>query len=341
MNRTRLSNLSLLIAVLLMGVPAFVSAQTFKAGEVVEYKRSWGDKWERGVFIRLTPSGKQAVIHEKPNPFFPEGSEASYDLNELRKPGAAAPAAANTGSTAGGTLAPAAPKGNVPAPLALPGVAAAPVAPAASIPAGAGLLSKEEVIAYAKAKIGPDPWKNPPRDANLADIRDFIRGRGTSFTADDDFRIRMDAQSSNSSHIGWAVNENRGPHPTIKDYMGAWLLRAANRGSRSAGTDSAGRATVTTTDSQAESGQLTINADGTYVWKPFRNDPESKWLKGRWREVMPDEAHTWEGGPAIWLIQAKQGYDYMVRKERDPAWPGWINVGMGKGRTPVEYGRRP
>jgi hypothetical protein len=325
MNRIRLSKLSLLIAVLLMCVPAFVSAQTFKTGDVVEYKRAWGDKWERGVFVRLTPSGKQAIIREKPNPYFPEGSEAAYDLTDLRKPGAAAPES---------------PKAAIP-PLTLPGVPAAKAAPAANVPAGAGLLSKEEVIAYAKAKIGPDPWKNPPRDANLADIRDFIRARGTSFTADDDFRIRMDAQSSNSSHIGWAVNENRGPHPAIKDYIGTWLLRASNRGSHSAGTDSAGRATVTTTDSQAESGQLTINADGTYVWKPFRNDPESKWLKGRWRVVAPEEAHTWEGGPAIWLLQAKQGYDYMVRKERDPAWPGWIHVGMGKGRTPVEYGRRP
>lgn len=72
-----------------------------------------------------------------------------------------------------------------------------------------------------------------------------------------------------------------------------------------------------------------------------RRDPETQWLKGRWREVKPGEGNTWEGGPAIWLMKAKQGYDYMVRVGRDPAWPGWIDVGMGLARTPVEYGRRP
>jgi len=27
--------------------------------------------------------------------------------------------------------------------------------------------------------------------------------------------------------------------------------------------------------------------------------------------------------------------------DRQPGWRGWIEVGAGKGRTPVEYGRRP
>ncbi|HEY1171490.1 MAG TPA: hypothetical protein VGH19_08990 [Verrucomicrobiae bacterium] len=114
----------------------------------------------------------------------------------------------------------------------------------------------------------------------------------------------------------------------------------ANRGSKSERREGS-HVIVTTSDSQHESGAVTINKDGTYVWKFFRDDPPAKWLKGKWREVQSAELNQWGGGPAIWLEKAKQGQDYMVRMGRVPGWPGWIDVGMGAGRTPVEYGRRP
>ena len=96
---------------------------------------------------------------------------------------------------------------------------------------------------------------------------------------------------------------------------------------------------ITTTDQQHETGELTISKDGTYVWKLFRKDPEDKWLKGKWREAKPDEMVDYEGGPAIWLEKSKGGFDSMVRMNRIPDYQGWIDVGWGKGRTPVEYGR--
>jgi hypothetical protein len=122
--------------------------------------------------------------------------------------------------------------------------------------------------------------------------------------------------------------------------LGTFLLRTANRGSKST-TKEGSRIIITTEDAQYESGKLTINEDGTYVWQVFRGDPPAKWLRGKWREVTADEMHKWEGGPAIWLEKAKQDEDYMVRTCRVPGWLDWIDVGMGKGRTPVEYGRRP
>ena len=328
-----------LLTLCMTALPLVAAAQAYQPGDVIEYKvrGAWPVKWERGVFIRELPGGKQVLIHEKPSEFFPKGPEIAFDPLEIRRPGAPAPNPAVPG-----TKAPADPVGPLPLPPRPrePKRGGAEAALPRDCPAG-GLMGKEEVISFAGATIGADPWKNPPRDENLARIRDCIRTRGASFTADADFDARMSAQSSLSSHIGWAVNSNRGPHPKVEDYVGSWLLRAANRGSRSEGTDRSGRATVTTTDSQAESGQLTINADGTYVWKMGRRDPENQWLRGQWREVKPGEGNTWEGGPALWLMQAKQGFDYMVRVGRDPAWPGWIDVGMGVARTPVEYGRRP
>lgn len=329
--RATVGRAALAIAGMLCALPAGVWAQAFQSGDAIEYKvRSSPPLWERGVYVRALPNGKQVLVRQKPTTYFPAGSEMAFDTADVRIPvpaGAQANAAASPARVAGVT--PANP-GTTPA--VSPG--SAPAIP------GAGLLSKEEVIAYAGTRIGADPWKNPPRDANLANIRDYIRERGTNFTADADFDARMSAISANSVHIGFAVNENRGPHPALGDYAGVWLLRAANRGSHSTGMDSSGRRTRTTTDSQAESGQLTINADGSYVWEVLRGDPSAKWLRGKWRAVRPDEMQAWEAGPALWLVQAKQGFDYMVRMGRDPAWQGWISVGAGKGRTPVEYGRR-
>lgn len=295
-------------------------AQQFRNGEVIEYKArgTYPPKWERGVFVRDLPGGKQYVIREKPNEFFPQGSEIAYPVDEVRRPGSApAVAPATPGST------------TTPAPAQAP-------APRVALPGG-GLLAKEDVIAYARQTMGPNPWNNPQRDAALAQIRDLINQRGVSFVKDDDFRARMDAQGTNSSHISFAVESNYGPAPQLNSYFGTWLLRAANRGSRSVSAD--GR-TVTTTDSQAESGRLTIEQGGTYVWEVLRGDPPAKWLRGKWRTVAPGEANPWEGGLALWLEKAKQGYDCMVRMDRTPGWTGWINVGIGAARTPVEYGRR-
>ncbi len=152
--------------------------------------------------------------------------------------------------------------------------------------------------------MGPNPWNNPNRDAALAQIRDLINLRGVNFVKDDDFRARMDAQDTNSTHISFAVDSNYGPAPQLNSYLGTWLLRAANRGSRSVSAD--GRY-VTTTDSQAESGRLTIGANGTYVWETLRGDPPAKWLRGRWRVVAPGEANAWEGGLALWFGEGQAG----------------------------------
>ncbi len=297
-------------------------AQQFRPGDVIEYKAhgTYPPKWERGVFVSELPGGKQYVIREKPTEFSPQGSQIAYSVDEVRRPGSAP---APTPATA--------------APAPAPNREAAPASPPPPNLPGGGLLTKGEVIAYARQVMGPNPWNNPRRDSALAQIRDLITRRGVGFVKDDDFRSRMDAQGTNSSHITFAVDSNYGPAPQLNSYLGTWLLRAANRGSRSLSAD--GR-WVTTTDSQAESGRITIEPAGTYVWEVLRGDPASKWLRGKWRAVAQGEANPWEGGPALWLEKAKQGYDCMMRMDRTPGWTDWINVGMGAARTPVEFGRR-
>jgi hypothetical protein len=324
-----------LLACLLLLValsPGRLMAQGFKAGEAIEYKvpGSYPEVWERGSIIRELEGGKQYIIRQKPSQFFPEGSERAFYPADLRS------------VKAGATTTPTPPV-NPPAPVKTPTPPAnKPPAPAgAAIPAGQGLLTKAQVIGFAKQIFGEgNAFANPRREALLDQIRDLIKTRGVDFTLENDFRDKMNAQGTYSIHIGSAVEANYGPAPKLEDYYGTFHLRVANRGSKSEKREGS-RVIVTTSDSQHESGALTINPDGTYVWKLFRDDPSAKWLKGKWRAMKPEEMHKWEGGPALWLEKAKQGEDYMLRMGRVPGWPGWIDVGMGIGRSPVEYGRRP
>ncbi len=314
--------------VLLSLAQGAIADALYRPGDSVEYKvrGSYPAQWVQGRVIKEYPGGSQYLIREAPNPYFPEGPEVAYATSELRRPGAA-PAHSIT---------PTAPRPDTSTSMPT-------TVERTSIPLGTGLLGKEELLAYARQLMGNQPYADSSRrEKALEQIRDTIKARGTDFqySAVDDFSNRMYAQGTMSSHIGFAINSNFGPPPRLDDYFGTFHLRAANRGSKSAKSDGT-RVIVTTTDSQHESGALTINRDGTYVWNYLRGSSPETWKRGHWRAASPEEMLPWEAGPAIWLLEAKQGSDYMVRMDRQPDWRGWIEVGAGKGRTPVEYGRRP
>jgi hypothetical protein len=313
------------IALIALSLGGPVLAQAYKPGDVIEYKVAGAvpEKWERGVIIRELDGGKQYLIHEKPSQFFPDGPEKAYAPSELRAvgnqnmdskvtPDRPAPSASST--TAGNE----------------------------TTAADKNLLSRADVVTYAKRVFGPgDPFADGlRRDANLDKIRDYIKSRGTNFLPDDTFKLNEMPRGTYSVHIGSAIEANYGKAPKLNDYFGTFLLRTTNRGTKTT-TKVGTRIILTTTDAQFEAGALVINEDGTYVWKISRTDPEAKWVKGKWREVKADEMQPWEGGPAIWLEKARQNEDYMVRMCRVPGYDGWIDVGMGRGRIAASYGRRP
>jgi hypothetical protein len=309
--------------ILLLSLAQVASTETlYRPGDSVEYKvrGSYPEKWAQGLVIREYPGGSQYLVREAPTRFFPDGPEMAYATSELRRPGSA------------------------PAPVVTPTATSRPVAlENIAIHSGAGLLAQEELLALARRLMGDQPYADSfRREKVLEQIRDTIKARGTDFqySAIGEFANRMYAQGTMSSHIGFAINSNYGPHPRLDDYFGTFHLRAASRGSKSAQSDGS-RVIVITTDAQHESGALTINRDGTYLWAYLRGSAPETWKRGRWRAAAPEEMLPWEAGPAIWLLDAKQGSDYMVRMDRQPDWRGWIEVGAGKGRTPVEYGRRP
>lgn len=307
------------------------SAQDYKPGDAIEYKvRGTVDQWERGTVLRVLDGGKQYVIRQKPTQFFPEGAESAYSPADLRPPQNAKPKTDDAPARPSPT-----PAGEAKPPAVKPAPADNPP------PAGEGLLSAADVLAYTKQVFGPgDPFADSQRrERILNQIRDYIKARGTSFLPDLKFKNDMHALGATSVHINSAIEDNYGRTPALQDYFGTYLMRAANRGTTSVRKVD-GKDTLFVEDGQFTAGSLTINKDGTYVWKLGANDPEAQWVKGKWRVATPDETQAWEGGPSLWLEKARQGEDYSIRMSRVPGYEGWIDVGMGKGRIAIHYGRR-
>ncbi|HEY1171489.1 MAG TPA: hypothetical protein VGH19_08985 [Verrucomicrobiae bacterium] len=179
-----------IIFALMVLLPQETWAQAFKAGQVIEYRvrGAYPEVWERGTILRELEGGKQYLIRQKPSQFYPEGLEYAYSPNDLRTAKDAKPLEPVTGKTTPTTAPTPIP---APAPAPKPATTETPrTAPAPAVQ-GHGLLTKAEVIAYAKQIFGPgDAFANPQRDALLNQIRDLIKTRGVSFEMDTDFRIR-------------------------------------------------------------------------------------------------------------------------------------------------------
>jgi hypothetical protein len=311
---------------LMIATPALAQ---FAEGQPTEYKD--GSQWIEGVVVRMLPGDTQVLIAEKPSTFFPEGFHRAYSLSEVR-PRQAPQAAPGQTPAAQGRAGPAQVM-QAPPPQNR-AAAGAPEVPA--IPPGAGLLSEQQILDFARQALGPEPYANPNREAALAQVRDFIKQRGVNFQQTLAFDNQLGAIGANSVHIWAAIADNYGVAPQLSDYFGNFALTSQNRGSQSA-RQAGGRTVVETTDSAARLGSIQISADHTYVWNVLGDGVT---LRGTWRELREDEKQAWEGGPAIWLLNARAGQDYEVRGDRQPGYAGWIDVGIGKGRIAVQYGRK-
>ncbi len=304
--RAPLAGALAVVAALAAASPALAQ---FVPDQEIEY-RDGSAGWTEGVAVRMTPNGSQVVIRQKPTTYFPEGSQRAYDVADIRPRQPPQPVAA------------------------APARAAAP--PAAAVAQGTGLLNQQQILAYSRQALGPNPYANPNREAALAEIRDYIKGRGVNFRSTLDFDNQMGAIGANSVHISYAIGDNYGAAPRQQDYFGDFNLTSQNRGSSSV-QQAGGRRVIETTDSAARLGSLKINPGGTYVWNVLG---DGKTIQGTWRTVREDEKQAWEGGPAIWLLNARGGQDYQVRGDRQPGWTGWIDIGIGKGRQAVQYGQK-
>jgi len=83
-------------------------------------------------------------------------------------------------------------------------------------------------------------------------------------------------------------------------------------------------------------GTLTLNANGTYIWRAGAKDSTS----GKGRKATKKEM-TSEGGDGIVLLKAKTEYDWLVTKDRRTKLKGqWIGISELNTRQINEYGSR-
>ena len=247
-----------------------------KPGDKVEYKaQNWPEKWEVGVFVKELPGGKQVLIAEKPNDYYPEGFHRAYALNEVRPV----------------KQAEAEPK-NLPdqPPVNLDTTKAANAG---------GLMTQEEIINFLRQRVGDgDPWRNPPRLAQAKqELRAELMRRGVNFyyVSSGKFSDELSKFGATTDITG-PLGENYGPPAKLNWFSGTWdsIKLGKTRGNTRFG----------------EAGFFTIGPNGTYEWSS-----PSGVFKGRWRAATPEElAKSDKGGEGVVLLNAKSGVDWIVSK---------------------------
>lgn len=295
---------------------AITNAQDYKPGQKVEYKaQAYPEKWEVGTVERMAPGGKQVIIREKPTEFFPQGSTRAYSLDEVRPlgqernpgqgtaPGLKAQAAANNGRDDRTT----------------------------AIVEGSGLMTTQEILAFLQDRLGDEPFQvaSSKRESTFKELGQTIMRRGVNF------RYETLSQFSNDlgkfgapSTVIFPIQGNYGAPTKQAWYLGTWNTSIT----------SVGRRVII----GAKTGFLTINANGTYVWKLYPTDPPASYVKGSWRKATPEEmAVSYQGGDGLVLLKGKEGYDWLVRQDRETTLSGdWIWIANLNARAQRESGKR-
>lgn len=296
----------------------------FKPGDKIEYKATnWPEKWEAGTIIKMLPGGTQVLIREKPNEFFKDGFERAYNLAEVRRIGAVAP---NN------------PPPN-PVPRNDPPIKRDNVAIADKNQGnqpGGPLMTKEEILNFLNARLGNNPFQHPEREKIRKELGEMIKRRGVNFRYEtiSDFGNQL-AKYGATSEITFPIQDNYGP-PTKQNWLfGTWSLDIIGatvdvvRNNR----------VIRQGEMGAKGGVLTINADKTYVWKAYANDPPANHIRGSWRVATAEEM-KYQGGDGIVLRAAKSGWDWIVMQDRAALSGEWIQVLEITSRQMREFGKR-
>lgn len=262
-------------------------------GERIEYKaQSWPEKWEVGTCVKILPGGKQVLVAEKPNQFYPDGFQRAYALDEIR----AVQKAQDT------------PPGNNPVQTDQPGQVTAPLDAGPANTDGGPPLSQADVLAFLRQRLGDgDPFMNPKREQVLKELRQQILNRGVNFhyVAIGDFANQL-GKFGALSNVTSALNENFGPPAKRNELFGRWLFSKVGAPGNPIFAKNGGA--------------LTINANGTYSW-----DTPSGLIRGTWRNATPEEmAGVDKGGEGLVLSGGKGGSDWIAarRDEEGPEGKG-------------------
>ena len=306
----------LVICAFMAAGSAITNAQDYKPGQKVEYKaQAYPEKWEVGTVEHMAPGGKQVIIREKPTEFFPQGSTRAYSLDEVRPLGQER----NRG------------QGTPPDPQVQAAANDRPDDRTTAIGEGRGLMTTQEILAFLQDRLGDKPFEiaYSKREAIFKELGQTVMRRGVNF------RYETLSQFSNDlgkfgapSTVIFPIQANYGAPTNHGWYIGTWNTSVT----------SVGRRVII----GAKAGFLTINANGTYVWKLYPTDPPASYVKGSWRKATPEEmAVSYQGGGGLVLLKGKEGYDWLVRQDRETTLSGdWIWIANLNARAQRESGKR-
>lgn len=284
---------------------------TYTVGERVQYKeRSYPEVWKEGTVIRVDPQYKQVIVRWDPNPNYPSGYEQAYNMSDVRH--VKARAAEKPAPDAGGEM-------NAPADRNGNGAKDKTERAAATAAAnGAGLMTKQEIIGYMRAHGYANG--QPSHDPQVCkDLVEQIKRRGVVARLEpgkDDLTPFADngCYNERATDVVEATKWNLGAPTTINWLAGTWDLTVFGDAIYSAPGDGY---IYRQGEKTGKLGSLTINADGTYVWRVAPADPPAKYVRGAWRKATAQEMDL-QGGTGIVLLKAAEGADWKVSKYMDP-----------------------
>jgi hypothetical protein len=298
-------------------IQASAQKKDYKPGEKIEYKSSgYPEVWEEATFVRATPDGSQPIIREKPNEFHKDGFQRGTSWANIRPLGVIKTTREKEPKTEE-------PENTQETTETTNGL-------------GSGLMTQADVLSFLQIKLGDKPFANPRREELKTELAEMIKQRGLNFRYSEvsqDYSSKLAKYGANTSETVFPLRDNYG-EPTKQ----AWLMGAWNLGKVGAAVDYVRNNRVYRQGEigVANVGTLTLKADGSYSWKAGTKDSTS----GKWRKATKTEMKS-QGGDGIVLLKAKNGYDWIVTKNRNTTLKGeWLFISELGTRQINEYGSR-
>lgn len=198
--------------------PVDRAKEKFKPGMQVSYPGGVG------TVEYVTPSGKQVIVREAPNQFYPQGNTRAYNLDELTIGGKPQTQPTqgnqNTQPVAHAAVPDFPTQAAVPALPVVPAAQPTPAQDAAKQPVAQGpagpVMTAQDVVNLFAAKIGdPNQLSWPKNEQIYNEVASIIRARGVDFRYDSAPQIITDAVAKYRvfSNVTGAIRQNLGPPP--------------------------------------------------------------------------------------------------------------------------------
>ncbi len=299
--------ISIIIASCCFFSPAVAEeAAAFKDGQQISWLDRITGKWEAGTYKWATPGNKQPIIWKRPGD---PNSQTAYTWEDIKS------ASRSDTSKSAGTASklPPLPLPPTPQPGATPGTNPA-MGKLGAMPQAAGgpPLTEDQILKFITDRVGNTPFADSAKLQKTKDeLGALIKQRGTAFLHDSaisDFGQKISALGMTSEVTG-PLSHNYGP-PNKQDWLwGSWVTSKVGLPVKYV---EGNKLMLWTEIGAANTGKVTINPDGTYVWN---TDSAQGVIQGKWHEASIAEMAD-QGGAGVVLENAKNGVPWVAFKYR-------------------------